>query len=180
MDSDISDEKRVQDLFDYALDREDIKWLLNSMPQTAGVDSNTVEYELQLLKIVSVGWAVSYYLAGENTKNNILEPYWQMVREFSQNLSHATNLLIGREVDYFQTLRSRLELYVQAMTRLQTGAEPVQAIGPEFAQCCGDGKNPFAVLAGSKMFASCLVNVRMYLHEREELHCGQEPLDGEA
>ena len=50
------------------------------------------------------------------------------------------------------------------MAKLEgTAAAPVQAIGPEFARRCGDVKNPFTSLVGSKMFASCLLSVRSCL-----------------
>ncbi len=163
--------QRTQGLFDYALDREDIKWLLGSLPQDAGIDPNTVEYELHLLKIVSVGWAISYYLPDEKFRNSILEPFWQAVHEFARDLSRTTQLLIGKDVNYFDALRSRMDIYVQSMARLEADAAPVQAIGPEFARRCGDKKNPFAVLLGSKMFASCLSNVRTYLERCASGEC---------
>lgn len=156
-------QRRAKGLFDYALDREDIKWLLSGLPRESGIDPNTVEYELHLLKIVSVGWAVSYYVSDQDQKTTILEPYWQAIHEFAGDLSRTTHLLIGNNMDYFQTLKSRLDSYVQAMSGLEADAAPVQAIGPEFARCCGDEDNPFAALTGSKMFALCLSNVRTYL-----------------
>ncbi len=155
-----NEDQRVQVLFDFALNREDIKWLLGRLPREAKVDPNTMEYELQLLKIISVGWAISYFLPKEESKHGILESYWEAIRNFSQDLSKTTNLLIGQNVDYFEILKSRLELYVQAMGKLESNAAPIQAIGPEFARTCGDENNPFMSLVGAKMFASCLANVR--------------------
>lgn len=164
-------EQRTQELFDYALDREDIKWLLSSLPQDAGIDPNTVEFELHLLKIVSVGWAISYYLPGEKKRNPVLEPFWRAVHEFAQDLSRTTQLLIGKDVNYFDALRSRMDIYVRSMAGLEADAAPVRAIGPEFARCCGDADNPFAVLLGSKMFASSLNNVRTYLERCASDQC---------
>lgn len=162
----------ARNLFDYALDREDIKWLLDGLPPDSGIDPNTVEYELHLLKIVSVGWAVSYYLPDAAFKNSVLEPYWQAVHEFAGELSRTTHLLLGNNMDYFQTLKARLDRYIQAMSGLRGDAEPVQAIGPEFARCCGDADNPFAALIGAKMFASCLANVRRYLGQAGRMKHG--------
>ena len=39
----------VADLFHYAIDREDVKWLLARLHPEAQVQRTTVEYELQLL-----------------------------------------------------------------------------------------------------------------------------------
>lgn len=158
-------------LFDYALDREDIKWLLAGMPEDAGIETNTVEYELHLLKIVSVGWAVSFYIRDQELKNSVLEPYWRAIHEFADDLSRGTQLLIGKEVNYFKALRSRLDAYVQSLAGLAADAAPVQAIGPKFALYCGDAGNPFAVLIGSKMFTACLANVRTFLERSTVALC---------
>lgn len=94
----------AQGLFDYALEREDIKWLLNGLPHDVGIDPDTVEYELHLLKIVSVGWALSYYLPDGEARAGLLESFWQAIRDVADNLSRTTNMLTGQEVDYFQAL----------------------------------------------------------------------------
>ena len=51
-------EKVRDDLFNFAIDRGDIKWLMERLPNEANVKRNTVEYELQILKIISVGWSI--------------------------------------------------------------------------------------------------------------------------
>ena len=55
-------EKAGADLLDFALDREDVNWLMDRLPQEADIKRVTVEYELQILKIIGVGWSLSYYL----------------------------------------------------------------------------------------------------------------------
>ena len=153
----------AENLYNFALDREDIKWLLQGLPLDGQEDLNTVEYELQLLKIVSTGWAISFYLQEDPLKDRILEPYWQAMREFSENISQTMSLLIGKDIEYFQILKSRLETYVQAMAVLEQDSDPSQAIGPAFAYCCGDRDNPFTTLAGAKLFVNTLSSVREYL-----------------
>lgn len=153
----------VQWLCGFALEREDIKWLVQGLPQEGGVDPNTAEYELQLLKIVSIGWGISYFLQEDPLKDEILEPYWQAVREFAENLSQTTSLLIGKDIEYFEAIKARLNTYVQAMTALTGDADPTQAIGPAFARCCGREDDPFAVLAGAKLFANTMAHTRTYL-----------------
>lgn len=55
-------EKAGQDLFDFAVDREDVRTLLEYLPEKADISRSKVEYELRLLRIISVGWSISYYL----------------------------------------------------------------------------------------------------------------------
>jgi hypothetical protein len=41
-------ERTGEDLFDFAIDREDVKWLLDRLPPEADVKRTTVEYELAI------------------------------------------------------------------------------------------------------------------------------------
>jgi hypothetical protein len=41
-------EKTGEDLFDFAIDREDVKWLMERLPPEADVKRTTVEYELAI------------------------------------------------------------------------------------------------------------------------------------
>jgi hypothetical protein len=152
----------VEDLCEYALDREDIKWIADNMPDHADLSSNKLEYELHLLKIVTVGWCISYYLQDEPAKKKILEPFWQNIQEVSRGLSQATSLFIGSDIDYFKILKSRLDAYVIAMSRASDD-NPALAIGPEFAEHCGDPDDLFAFMAGSRMFMTAAGGVKEYL-----------------
>lgn len=162
----MSNEKRlniiVEDLCGYALDREDIKWITDIVPQEAGLDSDRLEYELQLLKIVTVGWSISYYLQEDPGKDTVLETFWQNMQEVSRGLSQAAGLLIGKEIDYFQIVRSRLDSYVLAMSRAKHD-NPALAIGPEFAAHYGAVEDLFASMAGSRMFNAATGGVKEYL-----------------
>jgi len=52
-----SEEKKAgEDLFNFAIDREDAKMLMAHLPEEADIKRSTVEYELQILKIISIGW----------------------------------------------------------------------------------------------------------------------------
>ena len=153
----------VQELFDYAIDREDVKWLMAHLHQEAGVNRSTVEYELQILKIASVGWSMAYYLQAPSAREALMTHFWQQVREFSQTLSTTTSLMIGQEIDYFDILKQRLDLYVEALARQGKGAQPAQVIGRQFAGLCGDEENLFAFMTGSKMFIAAIDRVKQYL-----------------
>jgi hypothetical protein len=152
-----------EDLFNFAVDREDTKILMAHLPEEAGTRRITVEYELPILKIISVGWGISYYLGNSPYKDLISEQYWKAIYEFSQNLSETTELMIGQDIDYFQILKDRLDMYVDAMSKNPEAQEPAAIIGPEFARTCGNADDVYAVMTGSRMFISTIGRVKEYL-----------------
>jgi hypothetical protein len=160
---DIDPEQIKEDLFNYAIDREDVKLLLAMIPENSTVKPFTVEYELQMLKIISVGWSLSYYLENLPVKDRISELFWQAVHEFSRQLSETTGLMIGNDINYFQTLKERLDLYVDALNQSSEKSEPVVVIGPKFAEICGNVDDVFIVMTGAKMFNNAIVRVKQYL-----------------
>ena len=97
-------EQAGEDLFNFAIDREDIKWLVSQLPEATDIVRSKVEYELQILKIISVGWSIPYFLENSPQKNRLLELFWTSVQEFSKSLSETTELMTGQDIDYFQIL----------------------------------------------------------------------------
>ena len=163
-EEDKSEIEKVRDnLFNFAIDREDIRWLMERLPKEANIKRSTVEYELQILKIISVGWSISYYLENNPHKNPLLELFWMAIYEFSQHLSTTTELMIGQDIDYFQILQERLDMYVDAMAQNPGAPEPSTVIGPEFARTCGNADDVFTFMTGSKMFLSITGQVKEYL-----------------
>jgi len=158
-------EQAGEDLFNFAIDREDVKWLLAQMSEHAGVNISTVEYELQILKIITVGWGTAYLLEHSPEKNPLLELYWRAIYDFAKNLSETTELMIGKDIDYFQVLKDRLDLYVAALSEHRDTTEPSTSIGPAFARNCGDEEDLFAFMAGSKMFVSTISRVKEYFEK---------------
>jgi hypothetical protein len=156
-------EKAGEDLFNFAIDREDVKWFMAHLAEEADINRSTVEYELQILKIVSVGWSVSYYLENNPQKNPLLDLYWKAVYDFSHSISSTTELMTGQDIDYFQTLKDRLDMYVDAMAQNPDTSEPAQVIGPEFARTCGNVDDIFTFMTGSKIFISTTSRVKEYL-----------------
>ncbi len=150
------------DLFDFAVEREDVVWLMQQLPADAQASRHTLEHELQILKIIGVGWYIAYYLENRPCKTPLLQHYWQAVQEFSQNLSDTTGWLISNKFDYFQILKDRLDTYRAAMAD-QTGEDPLKIIGPTFAAVCDQPDNVFAMMTGAKLFLSVMTNVRTYL-----------------
>lgn len=152
-----------EDLFNYAIDREDVKWLMARFPEASAVQKSTVENELQMLKLISVGWSITFYLENSVWKTPLAERYWKQVFDFSKSLSTATGLMTGHEIDYFQSLKDRLDMYVSALARQPDATEPAQVIGPEFAGACGNREDLFAFMTGSKLFLSVVGRVKDYL-----------------
>ena len=155
--------KAGADLLDFAVDREDVKWLMDRLPAEADIKRMTVEYELQILKIIGVGWSLSYCLENSPQKTELLEIYWNSINEFSQGISTTTESMIGQNIDYFEILKDRLDKYVAALAKNPDAVEPAQVIGPEFAKICGNVDDIFTFMTGSKMFISTINKVKGYL-----------------
>lgn len=156
-------EKAGRDLLEFAVDREDVNWLMARLPREADIKRVTVEYELQILKIIGVGWSVSYYLENSPRKTELQELYWNSINEFSRGISKTTEYMIGQNIDYFKILKARLEMYITALEKHPDAAEPALVIGPEFARVCGNVDDVFTFMTGSKMFISTLNRVKEYL-----------------
>jgi hypothetical protein len=71
--------------------------------------------------------------------------------------------MIGQDIDYFQILKDRLNMYVDAMADNPGATDPAAVIGPEFSKACGNAENIFTFMTGSKMFISTTSKVKQYL-----------------
>ena len=161
-------EQAAEDLFNYAIEREDVKLLMGHLSRGAQVSPASLEYELQLLKIISVGWSIAYHLGGTPEHKAALgEFFWGAVQEFSRQLSTTTGMMTGREIDYFQVLKERLDHYLTAMQGNSEGSEPAAVIGAAFAGLCGGRDDIYATMAGSKMFANAVAHTRRYFEALE-------------
>ena len=156
-------EQSASDLFNFAIDREDVKWLLARLPQSDKIKPGTVEYELQILKLISVGWGIPFYLENNPLKTPVLELFWKAVHEFSKGISETTALMIGKDIDYFQVLKDRLDMYVAAMGQKTDAKEPTAVIGAAFARICGDPDDILIYMTGAKMFFVTTNRVKTYL-----------------
>ncbi len=157
-------EQAGEDLFNFAIERDDVKWLLAQLPKEASVTQATVEYELQILKIISVGWGLSFFLDGTpKRKASLSQLFWESINTFAKGLSETTGLMVGADIDYFEILKSRFDTYLAAMADHSDGTDPTGVIGPVFADLCGDKEDIFAAMTGSKMFSTTVHRVRQYL-----------------
>lgn len=156
-------EQAAEDLFNYAIDREEVNWLMANLAEEADIKPTTVEYELPILKIISVGWSLSYYLETSPQKDQLMDLYWTAINDFSKDLSTTTEMMTGQKVDYFEILKDRLDMYVAALEQHPDAKDPATVIGPEFAGTCGNADDIFTFMTGSKMFASAVARVKEYL-----------------
>jgi len=159
----VSIEKASEDLFDFAIDRSDIKLILQNLPEDIKINRVSLEYEIQLLKILAVGWSISFFLDESSLKKELSESFWNAVQSFSQNISILSSSSAGKEIDYFNTLKERLNVYLNALNLITDGPDPLIAIGPAFAKICGDEDNAQIILSGSKVFNFSVGNVKNYL-----------------
>ncbi len=158
-------DQMAENLSAFAIDRADIKSLLGTIPEGHPIDLNRLEYELAILKILSVGWGLAFYMpATDINKTPLTQTFWEQIREISNNVSTLTETTTGTRVDYFGILKERLDTFVQQMQENQAEeTNPTGVMGPVFADACGAPNDPMVILTGTKMFALTLGSVKEYL-----------------
>ena len=157
-------EELAENLATFAINRDELKMLLQAIPENMDLNLTTVEYELQILKILSVGWAISFYMPEGEYKIKLVQLFWEHIREISSSISNFTGTSTGRAIDYFAILKERLDLYLQEMEKIPKGCnDPSCVMGPAFAFACKSDNNAAAILTGTKMFTMSLGGVREYL-----------------
>jgi hypothetical protein len=158
-------DKLAQNLTTFAVDRTDLKTFLASVPEDNNLNLTTIEYELQILKILSVGWAISFYMPTENkNKKTLSEIFWERIREISKNISELTQTTTGQNIDYFEILKERLNTYLEIMQKNPDELQnPANIMGPAFASICKCEDDAITVLTGTKMFTLTLGSVKEYL-----------------
>ena len=155
--------KSGEDLFQFAIDRGDMNIILDRLPFDRAEKRTALEYEIQILRIIAVGWAIAFFLDNKSLKTPLSSHYWTQIRHFSATLSASATLTVGTEIDYFDILKQRLAYYIEALDSAGEIDAPASAIGPAFAGMCGDKHDALAILAGSKMFVHAIGAVREYL-----------------
>lgn len=162
----LTPQRIAQDLSSFAIDRTDLKELLAQVPGDNQALLTTMEYELQILKILSVGWGISFFVpATEKNKTQISEFYWEYIREISNNISMLTETTTGKKLDYFDILKTRLDSYVMILQQEEEQAQdPAVIMGPAFAGMCNAANDAVCVLVGTKMFTLTLGAVKEYLN----------------
>lgn len=152
-----------QSLANFSLDRESVHFALSRLPDELSINKVAIEYEIQLLRILSVGWAISYFMEDHSEKNPLIKQFWDVLFEFSKNLSSVTSLTIGKEVDYFRALKERIDIYLKALSEVPQIKDPASVIGPTFARLCGNTDNIHVIMAGNRIFHLSLEGVKHFL-----------------
>jgi len=162
----ITIEKLAQNLATFAIDRTDLKELLFTLPPENDLNITMVEYELGILKILGVGWGISFFMAAtDKSKGPLTQYFWEMIQEISQNISNLAQTTSNTQVDYFCILKERLGIYVDELQKNPGQAtNPTLIVGPVFAGICGSPDNPIAILTGTKMFTLTLGAVKEYIN----------------
>lgn len=104
-------EQAAEDLFNYAIDRQDVKRLMENLAAEADIKRTTVEYELPILKIISVGWSLSYYLTDGPQKEALANLFWMAINAFSKDLSTTTEMMTGSKM--FISAVGRVKEYLE-------------------------------------------------------------------
>ena len=162
----LSVQQLAQNLAAFAIDRTDLKGLLAAIPEESDSNLTIIEYELQILKILSVGWAISFFMpATDKNKAPLTQTFWEVIRELSQNISTLTQTTTGHDIDYFEILKQRLNIYLKVMQDNPDEAQnPAGIMGPAFANACKCDEDAIAILTGTKMFTLTLGAVKEYLN----------------
>jgi hypothetical protein len=152
-----------ESLANFSLDRESVQFALSRLPDEPSINKVAIEYEIQLLKILSVGWAISYFMEEHLEKSALIKKFWDVLFEFSKNLSSVTSLTIGKEVDYFKALKERIDIYLSALAEVPHIKDPTSVIGPTFARLCENTDNVHVIMAGNRIFHLSLEGVKHFL-----------------
>lgn len=162
-------QKFGENLSTFAVNRDDLKELLHALPTYPEINLTTVEYELQILKIIIVGWSISFYMKeSDPNKKHLSKVYWTCIREVSNNISELTGVTTGQQINYFEILNNRLDKYVSVLQKspnqtLGASSDTSAIIGATFAEICDLDNNAAIVLVGIKMFTFTLGAIKEYL-----------------
>ena len=156
-------EQVAENLFNFAIERDDLKQILEHLPTDDEPRKVTIEYELQLLKIISVGWGVTFFMADHPHKEALAEAFWRKMQLLAQDLSSATSASIGKDVDYFEIIKNRLDFYVKALEHFADAPDTAKVIGATLAKLCGSEDDSYILLAGKRTFALAAASVQNYL-----------------
>ncbi|TWI74333.1 hypothetical protein LZ24_00936 [Desulfobotulus alkaliphilus] len=154
----------AESLVAYATQSNDILPLVEALPEESSIAGPTMEYEIRMLKILSVGWGLAFLLAEHPAKTTLSELFWQRISLLSKEIDEICKSS-GTEIDYFSALRKRLDMYVGALSRASNPEDPGREVGACYAGLCGDPEDSYALVAGRRVFTGVLSSLQNYLKE---------------
>jgi len=153
----------VNRLLNIAVNQRETKADLLAAQNDEPVNWIAVEYEMQLLRIVAVGWALAYFAEEARGSEGLAEAYWEGVQTYCSAVSAMTRPVLGSGADYFGTVRQRLDHYVQVMTHFSNVTDPALVIGPAFAKLSGCEASEAVIGLGGRVFSRCLARAQRQL-----------------
>lgn len=163
IDSNLTIDEITEKLISYSIDRYQMTTLLERIPPETQINRNVLEYEIQLLRILAVGWSIGYYTEDDLLKKALSESFWNSVRDFSNKLSSISSISMNLNFDYFVIIKLRLETYLNELGQQQDANDPTAVIGAKFAELCGHANDAIIIWLGGKMFQSVLSDIKGYL-----------------
>lgn len=153
----------AENLFNFAIERDDLKQIVTHLPDDDKINQVTVAYELQLLKIISVGWGIAFFMEAQPLKEKLTEAFWNNIQTLSHDISSATSASVGKDIDYFGIIKERLDIYVKALQHYADAPDTAKVIGVTFAKLCGDEADSYITLAGKRTFSLASASVKNYI-----------------
>lgn len=163
----VESEAAVACLFDYAINRDNLELILDGIPDDESLKRGTVEYEMRILRIVTVGWGISFFMEASEQKTHFAEAYWNRVAVFCGQIATMSATMSGDGIDYFQVIRQRADQYMAVLNHFHDAGDPAIIIGPTIAKICGSEDNPYLIISGKKMFHITLSGVKNYIDSIE-------------
>lgn len=162
-------QEMAESLVNLSLSPEVAAFAVRDMP--ARTNRTVVEYEGRMLQILGVGWAISYFMADRPEKKAVTEAYWNMLFDFSKNLSTVVSATLPEPFDYIRVLKSRMDTYLAEFSDVEASAKDPAAlqndlltrVGMTFARLCGGEDDVYLILAGNRLFHLSLEGVKHYL-----------------
>ena len=86
-------------------------------------------------------------MSQSDIKKTLSHIYWTNIREISKNISNLTSATSGKQIDYFEIIKTRLDKYVAVLQKSpnnKSGASSI--IGSVFAEVCNLRNDAITIL----------------------------------
>lgn len=156
-------ENMIGTLVRHSLTADELFPLIQGLPETSAIPQSRLEYELRILKILSMGWGLSYYLDEGEVKEKIVTGFWKEIFLFSGELDQVAGAT-GLNLSYFSLLQERFTAYLARVEALPL-KDIIKIMGLACADFCGDENDSYIFVVAKKVFADTLTTLQTYLGE---------------